>query len=79
MRLANTTISSTLLAEATDWVRRAAANYLSNNARREWAVDGLRRTLHVSEHLARLLVELAVYSLKNPDAPAAPADPPDGP
>jgi len=47
--------------------------------RREWAVEQLRRGLHVSEHKARILVEFGLLALKHGVEEVGPEPPPAAP
>lgn len=55
-----------MLARAVEYVRAAADALLTNDERRQWVVDSLKSTCHVSDHVAGLLVELAVFVAKHP-------------
>lgn len=67
LKIASGLITSTMIAKARELVQRAAVEFLGDATRREYAVESLMRTLGVSEHIARLLVELVVFALKHPD------------
>lgn len=74
-KLLNTAITTEMFAAALQAVRFAAANYFVDASRREYAVNILAQQLGVPEHLARLLVELAVFATKQPVAtPSAAAE-----
>ena len=45
-------------------VREAAGKFIDNTARREWAVAKLISEFHLSESLARWLVETAILQIK---------------
>jgi hypothetical protein len=58
-------VSDVQMASAIGTVRSIGARVLNDEARRETAVRVLKQDLHVPEHLARLLVELAVLFTKH--------------
>jgi hypothetical protein len=50
--------------EAVKVVQAPPVEAKTNESKREWAVSALKGTLHVSENIARVLVELAVLYLQ---------------
>lgn len=64
-------ISDLFFAEAQRTVEQAQARRLDNTQGREWAVKSLQKELLAPEHIARLLVELAVLARKHEGAPGA--------
>lgn len=53
------------LIAAVEYCEKAAEKFVDNSQRREWVVGQLRGRFHISESIARLLVELAIQQVKN--------------
>jgi hypothetical protein len=77
LELVAKTIPQPWLREALRVVGDAASMFMADATRRNWAIERLTSTLHIGEHVARLLLELAVAARKNdvrdlgtPEAPA---------
>lgn len=63
VKYARSVVGATILRRALYLVRQVSLTVLDNADRRTWVIKQLQET-GVSENIARLLVELAVYLLK---------------